>query len=156
MMVLLFFVFSYLVITLMCKWLMVLFLEYMIVQVFKECHLSDASGNSFEFSLVGSKCIGAYELNKKIHNQVPCLLQLFFQYISFSFLVYYCKLQTVECYSCLFSLQIWWIWKKVNSKDDMGSQPFLDNVMYKNNAILLIQRIFGLGFMGIGGIGMQL
>ncbi|KAJ0048736.1 hypothetical protein Pint_17057 [Pistacia integerrima] len=29
-------------------------------KVFKECHVVDSSGNSFELSLVGCKCIGAY------------------------------------------------------------------------------------------------
>ncbi|TXG50852.1 hypothetical protein EZV62_023376 [Acer yangbiense] len=29
-------------------------------KIFKECHVSDGSGNSYELSLVGCKCIGAY------------------------------------------------------------------------------------------------
>lgn len=40
------------------------------VQVFKECQTRDASGNSFELSMVGCKCIGAYVKNKKNQNQV--------------------------------------------------------------------------------------
>jgi len=40
------------------------------MQVFKQCHMSDISGNSFELSLVGCKCIGAYVRNKKNQNQV--------------------------------------------------------------------------------------
>ncbi|KAJ7975230.1 Phosphoethanolamine N-methyltransferase [Quillaja saponaria] len=39
-------------------------------KVFKECHASDGSGNSFELSLVGYKCIGAYVRNKKNQNQI--------------------------------------------------------------------------------------
>ncbi|KAJ7970272.1 Phosphoethanolamine N-methyltransferase [Quillaja saponaria] len=39
-------------------------------KVFKECHASDGSGNSFELSLVGCKCIGAYVRNKKNQNQI--------------------------------------------------------------------------------------
>ncbi|KAK9067569.1 hypothetical protein SSX86_011680 [Deinandra increscens subsp. villosa] len=39
-------------------------------KVFKECHTSDASGNSYELSLVGSKCIGAYVRSKKNQNQI--------------------------------------------------------------------------------------
>ncbi|KAJ1394241.1 S-adenosyl-L-methionine-dependent methyltransferase [Sesbania bispinosa] len=38
-------------------------------KVFKECCISDNSGNSFELSLVGCKCIGAYVRNKKNQNQ---------------------------------------------------------------------------------------
>src|ERR1044072_269473 len=41
-----------------------------ITQVFKECHMSDNKGSSFELSLVGCKCIGAYVRNKKNQNQV--------------------------------------------------------------------------------------
>ncbi|XP_040996535.1 phosphomethylethanolamine N-methyltransferase-like [Juglans microcarpa x Juglans regia] len=39
-------------------------------KVFKECHLRDGKGNSFELSLVGCKCIGAYVRNKKNQNQI--------------------------------------------------------------------------------------
>ncbi|KAK7358123.1 hypothetical protein VNO77_00044 [Canavalia gladiata] len=39
-------------------------------KVFKECHASDDVGNSFELSLVGCKCIGAYVRNKKNQNQI--------------------------------------------------------------------------------------
>ncbi|KAK9067568.1 hypothetical protein SSX86_011679 [Deinandra increscens subsp. villosa] len=39
-------------------------------KVFKECHTSDVSGNSYELSLVGSKCIGAYVRSKKNQNQI--------------------------------------------------------------------------------------
>ncbi|XP_015582654.2 phosphomethylethanolamine N-methyltransferase isoform X1 [Ricinus communis] len=39
-------------------------------KVFKECHASDGSGNSFELSLIGCKCIGAYVRNKKNQNQI--------------------------------------------------------------------------------------
>ncbi|KAK4410816.1 Phosphoethanolamine N-methyltransferase [Sesamum angolense] len=38
-------------------------------KVFKECHLYDNSGNSFELALIGCKCIGAYVKNKKNQNQ---------------------------------------------------------------------------------------
>lgn len=37
------------------------------VQVFKECQTRDASGNSYELSMVGCKCIGAYVKNKKVN-----------------------------------------------------------------------------------------
>lgn len=40
------------------------------MQLFKECNMTDDSGNSFELSLVGCKCIGAYVRNKKNQNQV--------------------------------------------------------------------------------------
>ncbi|PON62187.1 Phosphoethanolamine N-methyltransferase [Parasponia andersonii] len=39
-------------------------------KVFKECQTRDGSGNSFELSLVGCKCIGAYVRNKKNQNQI--------------------------------------------------------------------------------------
>ncbi|KAI4347261.1 hypothetical protein L6164_008085 [Bauhinia variegata] len=39
-------------------------------KVFKECHMNNGSGNSFELSLVGCKCIGAYVRNKKNQNQI--------------------------------------------------------------------------------------
>ncbi|KAH7528573.1 hypothetical protein FEM48_Zijuj05G0086400 [Ziziphus jujuba var. spinosa] len=39
-------------------------------KVFKECCSRDESGNSFELSLVGCKCIGAYVRNKKNQNQI--------------------------------------------------------------------------------------
>jgi len=42
-----------------------------VMQVFQECQTRDASGNSFELSMVGCKCIGAYVKNKKNQNQVP-------------------------------------------------------------------------------------
>uniref|UniRef100_A0A7C9CNF3 phosphoethanolamine N-methyltransferase n=1 Tax=Opuntia streptacantha TaxID=393608 RepID=A0A7C9CNF3_OPUST len=34
------------------------------MKVFKECHMQDESGNSYELSLVGGKCIGAYSKSK--------------------------------------------------------------------------------------------
>ncbi|XP_061354642.1 phosphoethanolamine N-methyltransferase-like [Gastrolobium bilobum] len=39
-------------------------------KVFKECCMSDHTGNSFELSLVGCKCIGAYVRKKKNQNQI--------------------------------------------------------------------------------------
>ncbi|KAF5767525.1 putative phosphoethanolamine N-methyltransferase [Helianthus annuus] len=45
------------------------------VKVFKECHTSDASGNTYELSLIGSKCIGAYVRNKKNQNQICWIWQ---------------------------------------------------------------------------------
>ncbi|VAH10144.1 unnamed protein product [Triticum turgidum subsp. durum] len=39
-------------------------------KVFKECHSYDQEGNSFELSLVTSKCIGAYVKSKKNQNQI--------------------------------------------------------------------------------------
>ncbi|KAG2411176.1 Phosphomethylethanolamine N-methyltransferase [Vigna angularis] len=44
-------------------------------RVFKECQMSDDMGNSFELSLIGCKCIGAYVRNKKNQNQVCWLWQ---------------------------------------------------------------------------------
>lgn len=44
-------------------------------KVFKECQTRDESGNSFELSLVGCKCIGAYVRNKKNQNQICWLWQ---------------------------------------------------------------------------------
>lgn len=44
-------------------------------KVFKECHTTDASGNSYELSLTGSKCIGAYVRNKKNQNQICWIWQ---------------------------------------------------------------------------------
>ncbi|KAL2342337.1 hypothetical protein Fmac_003622 [Flemingia macrophylla] len=44
-------------------------------KVFKECHMTDDTGNSYEFSLVGCKCIGAYVRNKKNQNQICWLWQ---------------------------------------------------------------------------------
>lgn len=40
------------------------------LQIFKECQMRDECGNSYELSLVSSKCIGAYVRNKKNQNQV--------------------------------------------------------------------------------------
>ncbi|KAL9441003.1 hypothetical protein AB3S75_019639 [Citrus x aurantiifolia] len=44
-------------------------------KVFKECQIQDASGNSFDLSLVGYKCIGAYVKNKKNQNQICWIWQ---------------------------------------------------------------------------------
>uniref|UniRef100_A0A5B7BEL3 phosphoethanolamine N-methyltransferase n=1 Tax=Davidia involucrata TaxID=16924 RepID=A0A5B7BEL3_DAVIN len=44
-------------------------------KVFKECHIHDDFGNSFELSLVGCKCIGAYVRNKKNQNQICWIWQ---------------------------------------------------------------------------------
>ncbi|XP_057747668.1 phosphomethylethanolamine N-methyltransferase-like [Arachis stenosperma] len=44
-------------------------------KVFKECCMSDNTGNSFELSLVGCKCIGAYVRNKKNQNQICWIWQ---------------------------------------------------------------------------------
>ncbi|KAI5382486.1 phosphomethylethanolamine N-methyltransferase [Lathyrus oleraceus] len=44
-------------------------------KLYKECQMSDSSGNSFELSLVGCKCIGAYVRNKKNQNQICWLWQ---------------------------------------------------------------------------------
>lgn len=44
-------------------------------KVFKECQMQDGSGNSYELSLVGCKCIGAYVRNKKNQNQICWLWQ---------------------------------------------------------------------------------
>ncbi|XP_065849942.1 phosphoethanolamine N-methyltransferase 1-like [Euphorbia lathyris] len=39
-------------------------------KIFKESHSTDGSGNSYELSLVGCKCIGAYVRSKKNQNQI--------------------------------------------------------------------------------------
>ncbi|XP_019169743.1 PREDICTED: phosphomethylethanolamine N-methyltransferase-like isoform X2 [Ipomoea nil] len=39
-------------------------------KVFKECQLNAGKGKSFELSLIGCKCIGAYVRNKKNQNQI--------------------------------------------------------------------------------------
>ncbi|XP_037492766.1 phosphoethanolamine N-methyltransferase isoform X3 [Jatropha curcas] len=44
-------------------------------KVFKECHMRDDFGNSYELSLVSCKCIGAYVRNKKNQNQICWLWQ---------------------------------------------------------------------------------
>ncbi|OAY46530.1 phosphomethylethanolamine N-methyltransferase isoform X1 [Manihot esculenta] len=44
-------------------------------KVFKECHTRDGSGNSYELSLIGCKCIGAYVRNKKNQNQICWIWQ---------------------------------------------------------------------------------
>ncbi|CAA2945689.1 phosphoethanolamine N-methyltransferase-like [Olea europaea var. sylvestris] len=44
-------------------------------KVFKECHMHDGSGNSFELALIGCKCIGAYVKNKKNQNQICWIWQ---------------------------------------------------------------------------------
>ncbi|KAK7271196.1 hypothetical protein RJT34_26892 [Clitoria ternatea] len=44
-------------------------------KAFKECRMSDDTGNSFELSLVGCKCIGAYVRNKKNQNQICWIWQ---------------------------------------------------------------------------------
>ncbi|KAK6127617.1 hypothetical protein DH2020_038634 [Rehmannia glutinosa] len=44
-------------------------------KVFKECHMHDKSGNSFELALIGCKCIGAYVRNKKNQNQICWIWQ---------------------------------------------------------------------------------
>ncbi|KAK3022925.1 hypothetical protein RJ639_047147 [Escallonia herrerae] len=44
-------------------------------KVFKDCHMLDGSGNTFELSLVGCKCIGAYVRNKKNQNQICWIWQ---------------------------------------------------------------------------------
>ncbi|KAK9278167.1 hypothetical protein L1049_027727 [Liquidambar formosana] len=44
-------------------------------KVFKESLMHDGSGNSFELSLVGCKCIGAYVRNKKNQNQICWIWQ---------------------------------------------------------------------------------
>jgi phosphoethanolamine N-methyltransferase len=115
-----------------------------VLQVFKECHLSDGSGNSFELSLVGCKCIGAYVRNKKNQNQVIQLVA--------SDLILLHKLVLTSCN--ISEMQICWIWQKVSSQDDRGFQRFLDSVQYKSSGILRYERVFGQGFVSTGGIGM--
>ncbi|XP_010533969.1 PREDICTED: phosphomethylethanolamine N-methyltransferase [Tarenaya hassleriana] len=44
-------------------------------KIFKECQTRDGAGNSFELSLVGCKCIGAYVRNKKNQNQICWIWQ---------------------------------------------------------------------------------
>ncbi|KAL5544972.1 hypothetical protein UlMin_008756 [Ulmus minor] len=44
-------------------------------KLFKECQTCDESGTSYELSLVGCKCIGAYVRNKKNQNQICWIWQ---------------------------------------------------------------------------------
>ncbi|KAK1320780.1 Phosphoethanolamine N-methyltransferase 1 [Acorus calamus] len=44
-------------------------------KIFKECHMLDGQENSFELSLISSKCIGAYVRNKKNQNQICWIWQ---------------------------------------------------------------------------------
>ncbi|PON79131.1 Phosphoethanolamine N-methyltransferase [Trema orientale] len=44
-------------------------------KAFKECHTRDESGNAYELSLVGCKCIKAYVRHKKNQNQICWLWQ---------------------------------------------------------------------------------
>ncbi|KAK6921298.1 hypothetical protein RJ641_014976, partial [Dillenia turbinata] len=44
-------------------------------KVFKECLAQDSNGNSYELSLIGCKCIGAYVKNKKNQNQICWIWQ---------------------------------------------------------------------------------
>ncbi|XP_075490561.1 phosphoethanolamine N-methyltransferase 1-like isoform X1 [Primulina tabacum] len=44
-------------------------------KLFKECHVSDDSGYTYELDLIGFKCIGAYVRNKKNQNQICWLWQ---------------------------------------------------------------------------------
>ncbi|KAM0944378.1 putative phosphoethanolamine N-methyltransferase [Dioscorea sansibarensis] len=44
-------------------------------QVFKNCHSYNSGSDSFEFSLITCKCIGAYARNKKNQNQICWLFQ---------------------------------------------------------------------------------
>nr|BAC57960.1 phosphoethanolamine N-methyltransferase [Tripolium pannonicum subsp. tripolium] len=44
-------------------------------KAFKQCHMTDASGNSYELSLIGSKCIGAYVRSKKNQTQICWIWQ---------------------------------------------------------------------------------
>ncbi|KAG2242135.1 hypothetical protein Bca52824_096023 [Brassica carinata] len=44
-------------------------------KVFQECQARDASGKSFELTMVGCKCIGAYVKNKKNQNQICWIWQ---------------------------------------------------------------------------------
>jgi phosphoethanolamine N-methyltransferase len=45
------------------------------MKVFQECQTRDAAGNSFELSMIGCKCIGAYVKNKKNQNQICWIWQ---------------------------------------------------------------------------------
>ncbi|KAJ8564467.1 hypothetical protein K7X08_000927 [Anisodus acutangulus] len=44
-------------------------------KVFRECHVNDGNGKSFELSLAGCKCIEAYVRNKKNQNQICWMWQ---------------------------------------------------------------------------------
>lgn len=41
-----------------------------ILQVFEQTHVEEADGSSYEFELVGCKCVGTYVRNKRNQNQV--------------------------------------------------------------------------------------
>lgn len=113
------------------------------MQIFQECQTRDASGNSFELSMVGCKCIGAYVKNKKNQNQVTvCLLSLS-----------HSSPRRGKHYYDLCDGQICWIWQKVSLENDKDFQRFLDNVQYKSNGILRYERVFGQGYVSTGGFG---
>ncbi|RWR94985.1 phosphoethanolamine N-methyltransferase 1-like protein [Cinnamomum micranthum f. kanehirae] len=94
-------------------------------KAFKDCHMHDGFGNSFELSLISFKCITAYVRNKKNQNQA----------------------------NTQFFLTICWLWQKVRSTNDRGFQRFLDNVQYKCSGILRYERVFGEGYVSTGGLG---
>lgn len=112
------------------------------MQVFKECHMYDDNGNSFELSLITCKCIAAYVKNKKNQNQVLLHFSLFYFFGCTSTILHSQK------------MQICWIWQKIKSDDDRGFQRFLDNVQYKSSGILRYEHVFGDGFVSTGGISM--
>ena len=108
--------------------------------------MNDDSGNSFELSLVGCKCIGAYVRNKKNQNQASkwssycCHLQFLF-------------IQLTDIFYNISDMQICWIWQKVWSQDDRGFQWFLDSVEYNHKGISKYECVYGQGFVSTGGIG---
>lgn len=53
------------------------------MQAFKDCHMYDGSGNSFELSIISFKCITAYVKNKKNQNQASILFLLILQLLFF-------------------------------------------------------------------------
>ena len=118
--------------------------------------MNDDVGNSYEFSLVSCKCVGAYVRNKKNQNQV--INKLLHKKKGFFIYLFSHPFAGRDSYIIIFhKFQICWLWqKKVSSDNDRGFQRFLDNVQYKSSGILRYERVFGQGFVSTGGLGMLL
>lgn len=122
-------------------------------KAFKECHLSDDLGNSFELTLITFKCVGAYVRNKKNQNQAMNLSAFQLEFLPF-FLTHSAS-NKPSLFLLSFAMQIYWLWQKANSQNDKGFQRFLDSVQYKCRGILRYEQVFGEGFVSTGGLGMQ-
>ncbi|EOA39216.1 hypothetical protein CARUB_v10012188mg, partial [Capsella rubella] len=63
---------------------------------------------------------------------------------SFELSMFGCK-----CIGAIFA--VCWIWQKVSLENDKDFQRFLDNAQYKSSGILRYERVFGEGYVSIGG-----